>query len=327
MFLNNYCTGTLDDNKSHLWSKVHSLRSDRTDTVSRADSLIAIKYLTTMGSTTGPMRSLRSNTNIPPEEPSAQKLFNNVRKVILNTNHPADLTFQNIPPSTGFQIATSFSEDPEIERALPRISYNPLTQALTARVMPTVVHDCHQEWLSNELLDMVVVGFLTVAERKELNLRVGTTFKGFATPYTSATKEPDACILPDTLPLPTVVVETGWSESWPRLDADKDLWLVGGASVELVLLIRWTKISGGRVKGDLHVHGKDPTNNVVLLQTEPIFPAPAGNVNQVVPISRRQLFGSCIFPGRNPGDIYNLSVASLRGKADGPIRSMGFIPA
>ncbi|KAM5447896.1 hypothetical protein MaudCBS49596_005691 [Microsporum audouinii] len=305
-----------------------------------------------MGSTTGPMRSLRSNTNIPPEEPSAQKLFNNIRKVILNTNHPADLTFQNIPPSTGFQIATSFSEDPEIERALPRISYNPLTQALTARVMPTVVHDCHQEWLSNELLDMVVVGFLTVAERKELNLRVGTSilhlsqllfyfsflkfdlidivllaFKGFATPYTSATKEPDACILPDTLPLPTVAVETGWSESWPRLNADKDLWLVGGASVELVLLIRWTKISGGRVKGDLHVHGKDPAGNVVLLQTEPVFPAPAGNVNQVVPISRRQLFGSCIFPGRNPGDIYNLSVANLRGKADGPIRSMGFIPA
>lgn len=93
-------------------------------------------------------------------------------------------------------------------------------------------------------------------------------YKGFAAPYTSAVKEPDACILLDTLPLPTVVVETGWPESWPRLDADKDLWLVGGASVELVLLVRWTKISGNRVKGDLHVHGKNPAGNVVLLQTE-----------------------------------------------------------
>ncbi|PGH35562.1 hypothetical protein GX50_01543 [[Emmonsia] crescens] len=280
-----------------------------------------------MGSNTGSMRSLRSKTTIPLEEPSAQKLFNDIRKVILNTNHPADLTFPNVPPSAGLQIATSFSEDSEIERALPRISYNPLTQVLTARVMPTTIHDCHQEWLSNELLDMVVAGFLTIAERKELNLRVGTTFKGFATPYTSATKEPDACILPDTLSLPTVVVETGWSESWPRLDAEKDLWLVGGASVELVLLIRWTKMSGGRVKGDLHVHGRNPAGNVVLLQTESIFPAPTGNVNQVVPISRRQLFGTCIFPGMNPGDVYNLSIANLRGKADGPIKSMGFVPA
>lgn len=73
-----------------------------------------------MGSNTGSMRSLRSKTTIPLEEPSAQKLFNDIRKVILNTNHPADLTFPNVPPSAGLQIATSFSEDSEIERALPR---------------------------------------------------------------------------------------------------------------------------------------------------------------------------------------------------------------
>ncbi|KAL1958792.1 hypothetical protein VTO42DRAFT_3911 [Malbranchea cinnamomea] len=134
------------------------------------------------------MRSLQSNTDLPSEEPSAQTLFNCIREEILNTNHAADLTFQNIPPSTGFQIATSFSEDAEIRSSA-------------------------SAWLSNELLDMVVAGFLTIAERKELKLLVGTTFPGFATPYTSATKEPDACILPGTLPLPTVVVETGWSES------------------------------------------------------------------------------------------------------------------
>ncbi|KKZ68031.1 hypothetical protein EMCG_06241 [[Emmonsia] crescens] len=243
------------------------------------------------------MRSLRSKTTIPLEEPSAQKLFNDIRKVILNTNHSADLTFRNVPPSAGLQIATSFSEDSEIERALPRISYNPLTQVLTARVMPTTVHDCHQEWLSNELLDMVVARFLTIAERKELNLRVGTS----------------------TLSLPTVVVETGWSESWPRLDADKDLWLVGGASVELVLLIRWTKITGGRVKGDLYVHGKNPAGKVVLLQTESIFPAPTGNVNQVVPISRRRLFGTCIFPAIvTSGPPATVEGSTLRDRTDTP---------
>ncbi|KAL1955223.1 hypothetical protein VTO42DRAFT_8882 [Malbranchea cinnamomea] len=177
--------------------------------------------------------------------------------------------------------------------------------------MPTAVHDCHQVWLSNELLDMVVAGFLTIAERKELNLRVGTTFTGFATPYASATQEPDACILPDTLPIPTVVVETGWSESWPRLDADKDLWLVGGASVELVLLIRWTKLNGGRVKGDLHVHGKDPAGNVVLLQTEPLgeqrsVPATAERV--VTPFSACGKYRGERVPRVKQADQWNFQV-------------------
>lgn len=58
-----------------------------------------------------------------------------------------------------------------------------------------------------------------------------------------------------------------------------------------------------------------------------IFPAPANNTNQVIPISRRQLFGSCIFPNRNPADTYNLSITNLRRMADGPIRFMGFTPA
>lgn len=93
-------------------------------------------------------------------------------------------------------------------------------------------------------------------------------FNTFSPPYSMASKEPDICVLPDSLQLPTIAVECGWSESWPRLLADRNLWLIGGSSVEAVILIRWTKLTGNRVKGDLHFHGRDAARNAVLLQQE-----------------------------------------------------------
>ncbi|PGH30864.1 hypothetical protein GX50_06365 [[Emmonsia] crescens] len=71
----------------------------------------------TINSTT---RSLQRNTAISSGEPSTHQLFNNIRKAILTTNDNVDLTFPNTPTSAGLQLATSFSEDPDIERALPR---------------------------------------------------------------------------------------------------------------------------------------------------------------------------------------------------------------
>lgn len=71
------------------------------------------------------------------------------------------------------------------------------------------------------------------------------------------------------LPFPTIVVESGWTESCARLNNDKDLWLIGGRPhVQLVFLIKWAKLSGGRVKGDIEIHGRDQSGNAMLLQTE-----------------------------------------------------------
>ncbi|KLJ09008.1 hypothetical protein EMPG_15570 [Blastomyces silverae] len=271
-------------------------------------------------------RSLRSNTNIPSEELSVQQLFNNIRKVILATKDNADLTFADISPAAGLQLATSFSEDPDIERALPRISYNSVTRVLTARVKPTRIHDCHHDWLVKELYHMGTEGFLTAAEIDELKIQTGTTFRGFTALYTHFSKEPDMYFLSDDKPLPTVVIETGWSESWPRLNADRDLWLVSrGEAVQLVVLIKWTKITDNRIKGDLQVYGRDSAGNVVLLQAE-VVPA-VGSSTQSVPITRKQLFGANTFSDRNPNDIHKLSISNLRTKAAESIRAMGFVPA
>ena len=45
-----------------------------------------------------------------------------------------------------------------------------------------------------------------------------------------------------------------WSvESWPRLHADKDLWLNGSSQVSVVVLLKWSKLSNSRARGTAEV--------------------------------------------------------------------------
>jgi hypothetical protein len=72
--------------------------------------------------------------------------------------------------------------------------------------------------------------------------------------------------------LPTVVIESGWSESRPKLHNDMNLWLQGGAgAVEIGLLFKWSKSTAGQVRGYVEVHSLDPAGNVNVLQTEVII--------------------------------------------------------
>jgi hypothetical protein len=69
--------------------------------------------------------------------------------------------------------------------------------------------------------------------------------------------------------LPTLVVESGWSESLPELYHDRDLWLTGGAgSVQVVMILKWSKSSAGQVKGDIEVFDLDHFGNVRRLQQQ-----------------------------------------------------------
>lgn len=52
-------------------------------------------------------------------------------------------------------------------------------------------------------------------------LTISTAFGGFQAPYQNSVKEPDSCpmILADDFPC--LVIETGWSESYPKLKRDR----------------------------------------------------------------------------------------------------------
>jgi hypothetical protein len=63
--------------------------------------------------------------------------------------------------------------------------------------------------------------------------------------------------------LPTAVIESGWSESKLQLYCDRDLWLRGGqGSVEVVLIIKWSKNAARLVKGTIEVFDLDAQGNV-----------------------------------------------------------------
>jgi len=92
-------------------------------------------------------------------------------------------------------------------------------------------------------------------------------FHGFAPPFASSSKEPDQCIRPRGLATPTVVFESGWSESHLGLLRDADLWLRGGAgNVQLVFIFNWSKLTGNRVKGVVEVYNLNQAGNMNLIQ-------------------------------------------------------------
>lgn len=54
-----------------------------------------------------------------------------------------------------------------------------------------------------------------------------TVVEGFVGVYVGSTKEPDLAIWPTGFPFPTFVLESGWSETWSDLTADRKLWSEG----------------------------------------------------------------------------------------------------
>lgn len=118
---------------------------------------------------------------------------------------------------------------------------------------------------------MIAQGLLTFTEVENLECYVGTSkcfiilniymggidlfFKAssqFGDGYNTSRKEPDMCIRPVGMALPSIVLESGWSETRQQLYRDRDLWLHGGSGlVQLVIVIKWTSNATKRVKGDI----------------------------------------------------------------------------
>ena len=75
--------------------------------------------------------------------------------------------------------------------------------------------------------------------------------------------------MPEGLQKPTLVVESGWSESRLELHLDRDIWLTGGAATtEVVMILNWSKLLGKKVKGDIEVWDLDTAGTPRLLQQE-----------------------------------------------------------
>ncbi|KAL2828737.1 hypothetical protein BDW59DRAFT_142950 [Aspergillus cavernicola] len=200
-----------------------------------------------------------------------QQLFYHVKHDILATIGPGYLEYTSIPPAAGYQVVKSLGLDPQVERKSVRLLYNPEIRTLSITI-PTALHNCHVSWAFQELSHALVVGFFTQIELVDLDFSSNTRFDNFPIPWQNIYKEPDCYIKPAGATLLTLVFEAGFSESYQRLIADKNLWLRGGAPVvNVVMLLMWSLISGNKVKGFIELWRSGAPNP----RHVDIFPAPA----------------------------------------------------
>jgi hypothetical protein len=68
---------------------------------------------------------------------------------------------------------------------------------------------------------------------------------------------------------PTIAFESGWSDIWPMLYGDVQVWLEGGSpDVQLVILVLWSKEPGNLVRGSIEAYGRNAAGAPTLVQTE-----------------------------------------------------------
>ncbi|KAJ6190048.1 hypothetical protein N7519_000069 [Penicillium mononematosum] len=68
--------------------------------------------------------------------------------------------------------------------------------------------------------------------------------------YRTSVKEPDFSLMIRGGLLPTVAVESGWSKPMTKLLNDLNALLVGGdGSIKVVIIIKWSRLTGNRVSG------------------------------------------------------------------------------
>ncbi|GIK05981.1 hypothetical protein Aspvir_010098 [Aspergillus viridinutans] len=225
-----------------------------------------------------------------------------VKNDILTAREAVFLKYESIEPSIGSRAALSLDSDGEIEARSVLINYNSVTQVFTVD-MPTAIPSCHQPWISDEFIRAgVVSGFLTLAENYDISMSSNTRFNTFAAPYQMSFAVPNLYLEPSGFPLPTIVFVSGFSQLYPYLLMQKDVWLIGGAAhVNIVFILKWS---------------------------QDIFPRPLlGTPPQEITIRRDELCGNAIPTGRKSSDVWRLSLERLRYRAEQAIRGQGYVPA
>ncbi|ODM17647.1 hypothetical protein SI65_07322 [Aspergillus cristatus] len=207
-----------------------------------------------------------------------------------------------------------------------RTTYDSLQKILKLVIGPCIIHDIHFTWFIHQIM---LNPSLIVKEKMDLHIFASPRFENFQAPYTASHKEPDQCILPPGKSLPTVVIESGWSETKPQLYRDRDLWLRGGVgNIQVVIILKWSADSERKVKGDIEVYDLDTLGNIRCISCEAILPCPPAKIaaTQRISLTKGQLFGPRLFPARNDDAVVDLDMKELREIAATYILQQGYTP-
>ncbi|KAE8374635.1 hypothetical protein BDV26DRAFT_295767 [Aspergillus bertholletiae] len=266
-----------------------------------------------------PGRVLRSQKSKTPLPPTGQQLFYILKQNLLQTNGPGFIEWRDTPPLIGCTVAKSLSEDPQVERRSVRISHNPINQTLMLK-MPSHTHEVILKWASNELFCAGITGFFTMADLNDISLSASCRFDNRPTSFY---KEPDVVFVYGPGELPTVVVEVGYSQAWPSLLEDRNMWFKSAATVNVVILVKWNKRAQNKVAGYLEIFRRGaPAPTHIDIFPQPITP-------QTFTLHRGDFYppGTALPPGRNPNDLWTWDTNNLRIRATRAINVDDMVPA
>ncbi|QKX64761.1 uncharacterized protein TRUGW13939_11937 [Talaromyces rugulosus] len=255
---------------------------------------------------------MTNKSPVPPKAPSTDTI---IRQIV---NHQGDERFFEYSGVEEHTALIIYNALQKCNEGRPyRCGWNSLLKVFSVVAMVTEIHEFPGSWMTSTLVDMGIAGFLTRQEATRdllfLHSPKSSTFTG---QYQASHKEPDYTIKPLHAILPTVVFETGWSESAARLREDMRLWLVGGRpAVQLVFLIKFKRSSNGRVGCFIEQFELDSNGDIRLIQAETVFPAPANAAQQTMAITKRQIWGAHLPAGQNPDASFDMSVDIFRDSA------------
>jgi hypothetical protein len=233
-----------------------------------------------------------------------------------------DFLFTDVPESWGEAVFRLIDE-----KIPSRKTHDTKNRTVRIKVMSTGIHNCITPWLVKEMSSWLQNHTITQAEESLLNVGMGTTLELRRGPYRGSKKEPDFFFQVDDHIMPTVVVESGWSESDTRLYNDMNLLLVGNGSLRVVIIVKWRKLQGNRVSGTVELFLRDRNGIPRLEQSETVFPDPTTGNNQRLGIRRRDIFGPALLAGRSGSDVLYLDINQLRGHATKALHFMNLVPA
>ena len=117
--------------------------------------------------------SRSSQSSVPPSTPTLYQLFLQLRARITAQQEPGSFHLEGISPEVGYTVAKNLSEDGDVERVSPQITYNPSVQRFSV-TMPTHYHNAIATWVRQEQEEARARGFFTRVESRDMQFMVGS---------------------------------------------------------------------------------------------------------------------------------------------------------
>ncbi|KAG0138806.1 hypothetical protein HOY82DRAFT_666324 [Tuber indicum] len=246
----------------------------------------------------------------------AQAILHVIKKALENRD-PGFLIFTDLDRSVASQILADL-EDPKyrFHESGFRLHYSALDGYLRL-VMPTELHEFPVSWMISEYGAWLAHAHLTC--------------DGFKGDYAGSKKQTDLALNPCVnyvrSDYPSVVLESGLSESGAQLMSDSRLWLkgTGGATRVVFLCKTFAPDQYNKIKATLSICRILPNGEISKDELQ-VFPPPTDNeFNPYITVA--ELFGGIIPEGLASNAQLPLSMQRLREILGAEIRRRGFLTA